>query len=407
MSDLDTTIPENEANDNSPFVILPFGATFKPLLVEASLTDKDLNSLLQSRGIFVGPKRKTKADSISVLASSLLSPSEFSKLSEKQRGKETKSKYSTAQAEWIIQKTSLISAMPDDLEEFVRKLIDDNDEFCIQDCNCSVQSADEFSIEVIIKRRDWKKDALSNTNYHNCSVTIRREGDLLKIETERTVAESKRLVESLRKGIFEHLKKEGCLNNSTNLRRIMSDSFVSNEQVFVYLISFLEFGFQHLTYDRMLNVLAGIDSKKKFPENLDWVKRDIEEISMSGSNIKNTDLIKAGEAGALMFGEIEAEYSFSYVSASGKCVIRYGFPRHFSGKRKFKNVEFEAKVIKVVRETIFDTSTNDSSLERAILVEFQSQKYILHDRLIATAGGATVDTSRLQGGDSRLDLFEI
>jgi hypothetical protein len=358
-----------------PAIILPFGAGFKPLLSEAALSESDLNTVLQNRGVFLGMKHKNKASCISHLASTLLSPQEFAALSDMQRTKDSKTRPSSIQTDWALDNISLLSAMPDDIDLFLKKFIDENDAFCIESHQYKIEGESKISMDFTIRRKDWKKDALTNTNYHSCNITIEKTDNFLEIKTERTVSETKTLVENLRKSILDYLTKSGSINKESGVRQIMSDSFNSNESAFSYLISFLDYPFQHLVFERMLNVSAGIDSEKSFPDNLDWIRRDVAEISMFGSNIKDTDLIKAGESGALLFGEIEAEFTFSYPSASGTCVIRYGFARHFSGKKKSKRVEFEAKITKLNIKNTLDEKPNSSSLSRSILIEFQGHKY--------------------------------
>lgn len=392
-------------SSTQPAVVLPFGATFKPLLAESTLSDKDLIQTLQKRGVFAGPSKRNKKDIISILSSTLLSPREFSLMSEKQKKKDSKTNNSSIQAAWVNDRMSLITAMPDDLDEFINKVLDENDSFVIEGKQCNILNADKFEIDLVIKRLDWKKDALTNMNFHSCNITVERNGNSLLINSERSVLDTKSIVESLRKSIVEHLTKNGSIDSGKGISQVMVDSFVSNEYVFLYLISFLEQPFQHLTFERMLNVTAGISSENPLPDKLDWLQKDVSEFSMYGDDVKNTDLIKAGTSGALVFGEIEAEFSFSYANASGKCSIRYGFPRHFSGKKKQKNVEFEAKITKIKVQNNFEHDLEINKTSRTILIEFQKHKYdVLTDKSYLKA---STDNLNKLVEKSQLDLFPI
>jgi hypothetical protein len=109
-----------------------------------------------------------------------------------------------------------------------------------------------------------------------------------------------------------------------------------------------------------------------------WLKGNIDKITLHGSRIDSTDVMKLGELGILVFGEIEADFKFDYPEAKGTCTIKYGFP-NFDEKKG--NVEFEAKI---ARMTLFSAFLHVSKekVSKNVIQDFQKNKHQVFEQFV-------------------------
>ena len=196
---------------------------------------------------------------------------------------------------------------------------------------------------------------------------------------ETTTVETKDLTNKIQNATEDFFKEQGTINKNTMMQRVLAKYFIDNSAIYEFLNFFVAQSYKILTFKKISDIDVGIDQKYgQFPENFLWLKDNIDVVSLHGNKIQSSDVMKLGELGILVFGEIEAEFGFEYSEAKGTCIIRYGFPSYYEKKG---NTEFEAKVIKLNPFPAF-THVPKDRISRHLIQEFQRNKHQLFESFI-------------------------
>jgi hypothetical protein len=367
----------NQTENNVP--LLPFGEPLRLLLLGSSLNPSDLKFMLNRRGIYIKDGRKEST--IPTLANILLSPREFDILKNKQQFRESTIKVSDALTAWDTDSDKTIQqALPDEIEPFIRNLITENSSYQLTDCGLQINDADEVTINFSIKKQDWTRDVFSSTSVHDGKLTISKdENKVVTYKAESTAPETKELLSKLQSATHSFFQEQGAIAKDSTVQKVIANYFESNSYIFEFLRDFISQRYDTLTFERISDIDVGINQKfNNFPPNFMWLKGNIDKITLHGSRIDSTDVMKLGELGILVFGEIEADFKFDYPEAKGTCTIKYGFP-NFDEKKG--NVEFEAKI---ARMTLFSAFLHVSKekVSKNVIQDFQKNKHQVFEQFV-------------------------
>lgn len=367
---------ENQQSENE-VPLLPFGEPLRLLVAGSSLSGADLRFVLNKRGIYIKDGRRE--NTIPNLANILLSPREFDILKNKQQFRESTVKVSDALTAWDSEKT-IQQALPDEVEPFVRQLVNENSPYQLTDCTLQINSANEITVNCSVKRQDWTKDAFSSTSFHDGKFTISKDPNgIVTYRTEATSPETKDLLTKLQSATHTLFQQQGAIAPDSRIQKVVASYFSNNATIFEFLYSFVTQAYGILSFERISDIDVGIDQKfGEFPPNFQWLKGNIDKITLHGNKIHSTDMMKLGELGILVFGEVESDFKFDYLEAKGTCTIRYGFPGYYDKKN---NIEFEAKVIHLNPFPAY-AHVSKERISRQIIQEFQKNKHQLFERFI-------------------------
>lgn len=367
-------IMDNPTENEVP--LLPFGEPLRLLVVGSSLSGADLRFVLNKRGIYVKDGRREST--IPNLANILLSPREFDILKNKQQFRESTVKVSDALTAWDSDKT-IQQALPDEVESFVQQLVTENLPYQLTKCTLQINNANEVIVNCSVKKQDWTKDAFSSTSHHDGKFTISKDRNgVVTYRTEATSPETRDLLAKLQNATHSLFQKQGVIAKESRIQKVISTHFSNNATIFEFLCSFIEQTYESLIFERISDIDVGIDQKfGEFPPTFQWLKGNIDKISLHGNRIQSTDVMKLGELGILVFGEIEADFKFDYLEAKGTCTIKYGFPNY----EKRSNAEFEAKVIHLSLFPAYAHVSKDK-VSRYLIQEFQKDKHQTFERFI-------------------------
>ena len=290
------------------------------------------------------------------------------------------SKISDARVDWSSEKT-IVQAIPVELENFVRNLVDDDESYRLTNCSVKTIDPDNVVVDCVIERLDWTKDAFSSTTHHNASFSVCRDtsSNIVTYRTETTVPETKDLMVKLQKSLHAHFRQEGVVANDASIQRILANHFFDNKARYEFLYVFIDQDYDGITFRGIVDIDAGVDHNlPDFPEKFSWLKGNVDEIELHGKGIHLTEILKLGEIGGLIFGEIYAEFKFEYSDAKGTCVIGYGFPRYYGGK---SSVEFEVKIAKLSLYADY-VHVSKRRVERYLLQQFQKNKHLIFDEFV-------------------------
>ncbi len=356
---------------------LPFGKSLRLLILGSNLSAADFRFVLNKRGIYIKDGRRE--NTIPNLANILLSPREFDILKNRQQFRESTVKVSDALSAWNSQE-SIQQVLPDEIEPFVQDLITENSPYQLTQCNLQINDANDVVINFTVKRQDWTKDAFSSVSHHDGKFTISKDHNgVVTYRSEATSSETKELLIKLQSATHEFFQRQGAIATDSPVQKVLALYFSSYASIFDFLNCFAQQTYNALTFERISDIDVGIDQKYgSFPPNFEWLKGNIDKITLHGNKIHTTDVMKLGEVGILIFGEIEADFKFDFAEAKGNCTIRYGFPGYYEGK---SNVEFEAKVIRVAPYAAYAHIPKER-ISRQIVQEFQQNKHELFEQFI-------------------------
>ncbi|RYE22127.1 MAG: hypothetical protein EOP45_08675 [Sphingobacteriaceae bacterium] len=366
--------------------LLPYGEGLKPLLTASNLSEYDLKFLLQKRGVFV--KSHQRNATVPQIASLLLSPKEFEVLRNRQHQKESNIKRSTSQSEWCGGDIKLDYILSNHIDSFIKKLSEEHSTYSLYKYNIAYDSSNKIIITGEIQRNDWTKDIFSIVTFHPWKLIIEKAqgNDTVGYVAETTVPETKHLIDRLQVQIHRHFQSSKVVESSKEIHKILATHFKGSHNIFEYLISFTQSTYEGIVFQRIVDIETGIDNRRAFPENFKWLKDNISELKLTalkGKKLDETDIIGIGNLGILVFGEIDAEFKFSFPGVSGKCIIQYGFPKFYE---KRANIEFETKIQRIDLNN--DCShVSKEGVKRQLLTEFQKGKHQIFEKF-RTAGKA-------------------
>lgn len=348
--------------------LLPVGERLKLLLNKSCIYESDMKELLADRGVFIS--RSDKCLSISILAFSVVSPKEFERLQELQKGKEdslkTKvSQLTSASKSNLTDDLSLDLIKPDDLSG-------EYDSFCFDtDLSFSIDSPNKMILEYSIVREDITKDWVNNKNRFTGRVEVEKKLDdrTITILDEHTSSETENINHQIVTMISKHLFLRGAISKDVPLE-ITPDKF-DNRKRFTFMLQLANDspnGF--LEFQAIKNVEIGPDNQVSIPQSK-WISEDVQNLiinSVKGKTLGTLEYITDEQYhDFLILRQVQAQYKFNICGASGKCIIEYGFPQYFRTHKR--NTSFSSSISKVY----FDKATknaNETGTRRAILKEF-------------------------------------
>jgi hypothetical protein len=162
------------------------------------------------------------------------------------------------------------------------------------------------------------------------------------------------------------------MSTHPRLQRIFAHNFLHHEYRFEFLEKFTQSS-QQLIFQKIVDIDAGIDHKSfRFPKDFEWLQKgNINKLSLAGERLGDTDIILLGQHGILIVGEIQAEFSFHLQKATGKCVIKYGFPNYYDSR---KDIEFEVRIVSLQLHAD-SLHIPKKQVEKDIVKEFQREKH--------------------------------
>jgi hypothetical protein len=310
--------------------ILPFGDNLRPLIASSSvLSDFDLKSFLAEKGIFITSQNREKT--VPLIVMSLLTPSEFENLREKQKDKEATIKRRNRELEWTSKET-LLSSLKNyhiPVTDLVPK----------RSANYEIKSfgklrpvdgnPNHLTATYEIERTNRNKDWATQHSNHLGVIELRLTDDrkTLKIAMEHTAEETHDVNEKSMKSIRDFLIINNHVSNEKPKKITFGDFRNSNRVKF--LLNLLNndlddsgtFSFKQIT-----NVEISIDTSHTLPERIKWMEDKVSNMKFKGKSLHETDLLKDPEYhDSLIISGIKATYTFDSAYSKGTCAFEFGF----------------------------------------------------------------------------------
>lgn len=353
--------------------ILPYGELLRGFMEQSFVGKADLKDLLRRRGVFTS--NLDKHDTIPLLSSTILSPSEFDYLRECQNSKEDNPKVITQTIEWQTD-SDLLDSLPENLD--VNSILD------LNFANYKVVGSPAFSpissdpnhikMEFSVEREDMTKNWATNKSVFPGSLELKRvkNGQDVKIVVTHTANETKKVASKVSSSLVQHFKEKGHVDQSKNVERILFSRF-SNPMRLTYLLSLTEgCSSSMLTFIDVVDIEFSPDANGTLPQGIGWMEQKIKDLKLNGNTLHKTFFVSdKSYHDALHFYKIDSEFKFDVQGATGSCVMSIGFPDY--GRNSNLDAEMEVNV----RSISFDFApkgVSKSEIKQVLLKEIEDQK---------------------------------
>lgn len=327
--------------------ILPYGEMIRPLLASSLLSRTDLKDLLFKKGIVTGSLEKS--ETIPLLTTTLLTPSEFNMLRMKQVTKENTPKIISRELSWDSDK-NLFDAMKDN-PLFIERVIGNKvTNFRVLRGGTFVpkdKDKNNLELEYIIERQDPTKDFFNSTSRYEGRINLQLDAKekKLSIIMESTANETQRINDSVYTESIKEFERKSCIIKDME-RKVLFGDF-SNEERIKFLLSLQgKDNFKIFDFEEVTSIEVSFDEKVNLPEEIDWMDKKVKNMILKGEQLHDTEILKNPKYHqCLIVANVVAKYKFSSRDSKGECTVEYGF---FSRRRIPKeNTEFEFRITKL------------------------------------------------------------
>lgn len=236
-----------------------------------------------------------KQDTIPVLASTVLTPAEFSFLRENQNSKEDNPKNNTRIIEWQSN-NNLSESIPDTLDvgsisnpEFDNYKVIREPNFVLVENN-----PNHIKMDYSIERNDMSKSWATEKREFEGSLEIIKnaETNLIQIITTHTAEETKIVASKVCSKILQHFKNEGNINPSKQVEKILFSSFTNSDRI-EYIFSLTKnIKSRSLEFIDIVDIKFSPDKSLDLPEEFNWIKGKVEDLKLNGKRLHQTQFFK-------------------------------------------------------------------------------------------------------------------
>jgi hypothetical protein len=353
--------------------ILPYGELLRGFMEQSFVGKVDLKDLLRNRGIFT--RNIEKHDSIPILSSTILTPSEFDYLRECQNSKEDNPKIITQTIEWKSEQT-LFDSVPETIN--INSVLD------LEFSNFKVVGSpafipvegdpDSIKMDFLVEREDMSKNWSTNKSVFSGSLELKRteeEGEV-KLVITHTANETKYVASKVSNNLVKHFKDKGHIDTSKRIEKILFSRF-SNSKRIKYLLSLTEnCTSMLLNFIDIVDVEFAPDTSNPLPQGLNWMEQKIEDLKLNGKALHKTFFFSdKSYHDFINLYKIDSKFKFDIKGLTGQCVISVGFPDY--GHTKSPETEMEVNI----RSMSFDIpprGVSKSEIKQILLKEIEDQK---------------------------------
>lgn len=306
---------------------LPYGQELTDLLVQNYISESNIASLLQHKGVFYG--RRDKKYNVPLASSMLLSPQEFEFIKDKRNSKEDRLKQRSSVLTWSSNKT-LFEELPKNLN--VRSLVDTKfkgyDILGDPRFVPSPSNHNKVKMEFEIDRVDNSKNLWNSNRRFKGSVELEVKEDIL--EARFVVYNTSPETEEIGKKVVAHVKKEfaskGCTSDKS--LDVMFSAFTNEQRIafFWKLTGDIKSGM--MDFEGISDIDLKPEDGKSIPPSLDiqWMENNVKKLRISGDSIHETFFIKDQNCHPyLIIWRMESKYTFDDHIAKGSCRLNFEF----------------------------------------------------------------------------------
>lgn len=311
---------------------LPQGDNIRQLLINATVTTANINSLLRDKGIFLGHGEKN--NSIPLLMKTIISPSDFKELYEAQKKKEDAVKFRTA----TIKCTSDVDLTNVFSEAF--DLTAKINEAHKYEPNFKLLGSPNFYMEdetavfdYRIERDNWLENWTSNKTEHAGKVFLKKtqDGSLeLSVEQNSTSRETVLINDLIVGEVKRILKDKSYIKPDEDFIRIKFKDF-TNAQRIQFFYSFTKDFCIYLKFVSITDIDLYLDQEQESHADVKALLDEIDFLKINGRGLQKNPLLKNNVYhDKLIAASISLKYTFDVRGVKGTANLIIAFPDYIS-----------------------------------------------------------------------------
>jgi hypothetical protein len=357
---------------------LPYGDTLKSLLLQNQLSESYLKKTLQKKGIFIGPKLKSKT--VPILCSCLLTPSEFSEIKEHRSEKESSTKQRSEKLKGKTKKP-LNEIIPDlDITQICESEYNEYNFIGMPSFDMVDKNPNHLIMEYEIQCNNHIDSWTEQGKKYSASVEIKKTGD--SIDTiaisNHTGSDTDKINRKILSSVKESLRNSGDIENTDT--RILFNSFTNKNRIdFLWQLTGKSSS-SSINFDRITDIDLKADKSLTPPSslNIDWMIKEISRMHLSGDSLQNTFFLSNRNCYPfLLIWRMQATFRYEIKNTEGRCKVNF----EFSNYPRRENAEFEIGIDSIVPDKPYK-HVPTRSIRAAILEEFSQKKLDIVDQYI-------------------------
>lgn len=266
---------------------------------------------------------------------SLLSPTEFEYLREKQKDKESSIKWRSREVGFEIDESENLLAVFRDLPSLnTEALSAKHTNYEVINFNNFTpieEDANHLRMGYAIERTDRTKDWVEQQSIHEgeIEVVLSNDRESLKVIMNHTADETQDVNEEYFKQINAYLLVSQRVGTEAP-KKITFEGFDNSSRV-KFLLQCLNGEFEDtgtLEFERITYIDIVLDKNEVLPDQINWMEGHISNMNFTGESLQDTILLADSDNhGALIISNIRAVFKFKTQSSEGECTFEFGFGR--------------------------------------------------------------------------------
>lgn len=304
-----------------------WGDQLRVLLNSEHISPGEIMETLREKGIFT--YSSDKSVTVPLLASCLLTPTEFTRLIERSFVRESGKKYSSctfkltsAEADW---KATLLSGF----EEVIGGLQPDEDKGFASEPTISVDLNGDLRISYSLRVFDFSKDWIEQELIYPAELLLKASGNGLNIEVDRshTSKDTDRMNDKITRALGKFCKSKGVTEDEKP-DSILFDNFTNSERVRFFLrltsVDAPEFSFSEIDDIEIIrDQSAGALPKDA---EISWMDNRVNKIRISGKDLGKIFLLHEPKYYQYYFlVKMTVNYKFKFGANVGSCGVEFTF----------------------------------------------------------------------------------
>lgn len=322
--------------------ILPYGENLKSLLVQQQLSESYVNSILKSKGVFIG--NKSKAITVPILSSCLLTPSEYDEINEQRSERECSKKQRTEKLDGTINE-DLENIIPEiNIEDICQPEFGEYTISNTPSIRAVNNDPNHLIFEYTIKANNLLDSWTKRDQEFNGSVEFKKEtsGNIAIVESYHTSKYTHDINKKYLSEVKRSLREQGKIGNKEN--KILFSSFDNKGRIEFLWNMTSKVNSSDIIFDRITDIDFKVDEYLQPPTSseIGWMKDKIKRLHINGDTLQNIKILSDESLYPyLIIWKVEASFKFEILNSTG--TFRASF--HFSNYPKSNTAEFEIEIL--------------------------------------------------------------
>jgi hypothetical protein len=328
-----------------------WGDRLRVLLNSDHISSGEITETLKEKGIFIGGT--DKSDTVPLLSTCLLTPTEFKRLVEKSFIRETGKKYSSCKFKLTSTNVDWKAELLNNFESVVGGIkLEDDREFASEPA-ISLDPDGNVRISYSLRVLDFSKDWIEQEIVYTGGVLLKQSGDGLEIEVNRfrTSQDTNKFNDGITSAIGKFYKSKGVTTNEKP-ESILFDDFTNNERIrfFIQLtsVSTPEFSFKEISnFEIIRDQEAGALPKE---QRIEWMEERVNKIQIKGKDLERIFLLEDQKYYQYYYLiKMSAVYAFKFGTNVGECSIEFAFSGKASRNDDYSGTAFDFSIERLPR----------------------------------------------------------